>query len=147
MPRLKRHIWMLCLKSIWYKSIKNINFVASKDSGYCMALKAMNMTYSLSTSWIIFPSQKLICSIGSYKSSSKIEEIYVSSSITKLMKLAVNINLLTLTKTSSVIPRGCLIDRFTVWSDIVVGHSTSFLYTAKDIKLITLPKLHNVCSK
>lgn len=76
----------------------------SEVYGYFITLKTLNITRSLSTRRIIFPSYTSISTLPVVKNGlPKIRENFESTSISKIMKSAVKMNLSTLINTSSMI--------------------------------------------
>ena len=107
-------------------SITSILKHVSDDDGYFIASNTLNITCSSCTCNISFPccTSMRVLSVAKNGQPSKCG-IYRSSSIYETIKSVGKINLSTLTRTSSIIPLGRLIDRSANWSEMVVSLDTS----------------------
>ena len=73
----------------------------------------------------------------------------LSSSMSSTMKSTGNMNLSTLTNTSSMTPLGCFKDQYASWRVIVVGLASpkpNFLNIDRGIRLILAPRSHSASS-
>src|SRR5262249_35866090 len=100
----------------------SLKYESSEDGGYFMALDMSNITSSSCILRISRPSDTSIRALAMAKNGHlRMTRTSKSSSISIITKSTGNINLSTLTNTSSMMPPGYLTDLFASWIDILVG--------------------------